>query len=195
MSKPIYAAVLIPTSLEKTETMTDHLSLPLLECKERKIDDVEPRSEVSRCEKFSNFLMGMTIGMIFSAVGFHFLLQSFAVLTWSRNQVILFTLAWSTITGVSAYCYFAMLHYCLLKTPCNFWELLEHWFAIGVFLGFCAACTAIDVIYGLPFQSVLITLTVAVGWVAIMLVCSGTTTEKSESSKRGKSLPLPFVLV
>lgn len=44
----------------------------------------------------------------------------------------------------------------------------EYMFALGVFLGFCGACTVADVVLGMPWTSVLGTMGVAMLWGVIM---------------------------
>lgn len=196
-NKPIYTAVLVPISISQDD---NDMSLPLLE---KTPSSEENTAKVTTYHKAANFFLGVLIGMGFSVLGFHALMHQFTLGLWSRTQVVLFALAWSTITGVSAYSIFATAHYYVLCTPGAFWERLEYYFALGVFLGFCAACTVTDVRFGLPMSSILLTLAVAIVWTMLMMAFAANTGSDEEPEhgvvksrrRRQKGTVLPLVMV
>lgn len=79
-----------------------------------------------------------------------------------------FALLWSGSTGITSYLSFTALHKVCLATPSLNQEHLEYFFALGVFAGFCTACTITDVRYGLPLSSILMTFVVACAWALLM---------------------------
>jgi hypothetical protein len=212
-SKPIYTAVLVPFLPLSNETQqnkgksrrhqaiedNEDLSLPLLDQPMNPKDSVDAY-EITTSHKICNFSLGALIGIVFSVTGFHLLLNHYSLAAWSRLQVVYFALGWSSITGIVAYSCFMALHYYGFQTPYKVWERLEYYFAMGVFLGFCAACTATDVMFGLPLRSILLTLTVALAWALLMMTCATNLSTDDDDSTlprrhRSKGTVLPMVMV
>jgi hypothetical protein len=195
--KPIYTAVLVPMPRRQA----DDLTLPLLD-NETSPESTADNASIPFSHKTCNFLLGALIGMAFSVLGFRVLLNEYSLALWSRPQVVLFALVWSSITGIVAYMIFMATHYYALDTPYALWERLEYFFAMGVFLGFCAACTVTDVKIGLPLSSILLTLAVAIVWTMLMMAFAVSaapaeveTNKSSRRRRRAKGTALPFVMV
>jgi hypothetical protein len=212
-SKPIYTAVLVPLLPLSNETQpnkkksrrhesiedNDDLSFPLLDQTISRKDSVDGH-EITTSHKICNFFLGTLIGMAFSVSGFHLLLHKYSLAIWNPYQVILFALGWSSVTGIVAYLCFMAVHYYGFQTPYKVWERLEYYFAMGVFLGFCAACTITDVVFGLPMRSILVTLTVAFAWALLMMTCATNNSTDDDDSKGrcrhiSKGTVLPMVMV
>ena len=75
--------------------------------------------------------------------------------------------------------------------------LLEYYFALGVFLGFCLACTVTDCLLGMPLRSIVVTVTVAITWALLMVYCGSAEydDEEVESShgRKGKVITVMIV--
>ena len=138
------------------------------------------KSDYARASCCSNFVVGCMIGMLLSSVGFHLLLRYLSKGTGNVGvlqplQILLFSALWSSSTYIVAYTLFSMLHYGCNRVSSSrqkIAERLECCFAIGVFCGFCVACAATDVQYGLPAHNIVWTLLVAAVWVLVMVTCS-----------------------
>lgn len=212
-SKPIYTAVLL--DLETAEALQQQLSVPLLSHDDYDVTVKQSSSSSTAATtvKVLNFLMGVCIGVIFSCLGFRVLIQHWD--TMGHTDVMLFSVVWSSVTSVAAYMLFSLLYIC---TCCFFGSksnstaaactespqmisILEYCFAVGVFLGFCGACTWTDVAYGMPTSSILLTVLVAALWACLMIYCAIATTkddddeeqEPAQRRRRGTVLPLVFV--
>ena len=115
-------------------------------------------------------------------------------------------LVWSAITTLVAYAtWFAFF---LASKPCYdqdqkqqendddddeenaFWEDMEFYYALGVFLGFSAACVVFLAMAGVPMIFLLAVMLSAFVWTKIM-----TWMGKREPSKRGSKTVLPTVVV
>lgn len=115
------------------------------------------------------FLVGSVIGIGFSVLGFY--VQD----TFQFESIHWYSLGWSCFTSLAAY----LMFYCCMReksemseAPLNRQVLsLEYFFALGVFLGFCVACTAIDILLGMPVRSIVLTVTVAIMWALLMAYC------------------------
>jgi hypothetical protein len=216
-SKPIYTAVLL--DLETAEALQQQLSTPLLShedydaTKQNALSSPSSSSSsrsTATAVKVLNFLAGLCIGVVFSCLGFHVLIQHWY--TMGQTEVMLFSVIWSSVTSAAAFLSFIALY---AATCCYFGDnnttmestktvsLLEYCFAVGVFLGFCGACTWTDVAYGMPAESILLTVAVAVLWACLMIYCAFATSPSEEDEaeeelarrprRRGTVLPLVFV--
>jgi hypothetical protein len=217
-SKPIYTAVLL--DLETSEALQQQLSAPLLSHDDD--DDANALSSSSASEststattvKILNFLAGICIGVIFSCLGFRVLVEHWH--TMGQTDVMLFSVIWSSVTSAAAFILFSILYTatcyyfgsnnstaaCLESTKTI--AILEYCFAVGVFLGFCGACTWTDVVYGMPTSSILLTVVVAALWASLMIYCAFATSKSEQEAedkeiaqrrigRRGTVLPLVFV--
>jgi NhaP-type Na+/H+ or K+/H+ antiporter len=222
-SKPIYTAVLL--DLETAEALQQQLSAPLLSHGDDDHDDdanalssstSSKSTSTAKTAKIVNFLAGICIGVIFSSLGFRVLVQHWH--NMGQSDVMLFSVIWSSVTSAAAYIMFSTLY---TVTCCYFGSsnnsdaaacmessklisILEYCFAIGVFLGFCGACTWTDVAYGMPASSIALTVVVAAVWACLMLYCAFATSKLAQDeeeeqlaqrriSRRGTVLPLVFV--
>jgi hypothetical protein len=214
-SKPIYTAVLL--DLDTAEALQQQLYVPLLSHDDDDDDDAYALSSSSSTRtvttvKVLNFLTGICIGVIFSCLGFRVLLEQWQ--TMSQTDVMLFSVIWSSVTSVSAYLLFNALY---AATRCfigsnnessDYMEstrttsLLEYCYAVGVFLGFCGACTWTDVVYGMPAKSIFLTIVVAAMWAYLMIYCALKTSPSEQEEEeeraqrrrhRGTILPMVFV--
>jgi hypothetical protein len=216
-SKPIYTAVLL--DLETAEALQQQLSAPLLSHDDN--DDANALSSPSSSStstatpvKVLNFLAGICIGIIFSCLGFRVLVQHWH--NMGQSDVMLFSVIWSSVTSAAAFILFSALY---ALTCCYFGSnnstaaclestktisILEYCFAVGVFLGFCGACTWTDVAYGMPTESILLTVVVAALWACLMIYCAFATSKSEQEAedaelaqrrigRRGTVLPLVFV--
>ena len=199
-NKPILkAAILLPVHLHDHHGSND-LEQPLLEKDNSDGDGDEGTTEqvrITKLQQAGNFGIGALLGIAFSVVGFHLLLNEYSLASWSRTQVVLFALAWSSVTGLASYTMFSATHYHVLQTPSSLWERLEYCFALGVFLGFCMACTVTDIQFGLPMSSVFLTLAVAIVWTVFMMAFAASSPDQVEtkrpSSTKGTVLPMVMV--
>jgi hypothetical protein len=212
-SKPIYTAVLL--DLETAEALQQQLSAPLLS---HAADDDDAHALSSSSSSTStattvkalNFLTGICVGVVFSCLGFNVLIQHWH--NMGQTDVMLFSVMWSSVTSVAAYLLFSALYAatsCFCGRNSTTMEstktvsILEYCFAVGVFLGFCGACTWTDVAYGMPTESILLTVAVAALWACLMIYCafaSAPSEEEEEEeelawrrSRRGTVLPMIFV--
>ena len=212
-SKPIYTAVLL--DLETAEALQQQLNAPLLSHADDD-DDAHALSSSSSTTtatavKVFNFLTGLCVGAMFSCLGFCVLIQHWHAM--GQTDVMLFSVIWSSVTSAAAYLLFSAMY---AATCCFFGSnnssismestktisMLEYCFAVGVFLGFCGACTWTDVAYGMPAESILLTVAVAVLWACLMIYCAFVTSPSEQEeeeeraqrrSRRGTILPLVFV--
>jgi len=185
-NKPIYTAVLMPLRSLRNE---NELSLPLLE------SENEPaQKRITATSIFVQLILGLIVGAAFSVFGFQVLVNDVSLSEWSHLQVVLFALGWSTITGVSSYTIFLGVHCCGLSTPTDIIEGLEYYFAIGVFIGFCIACTVTDIRYGLPLHSIFLSLSLACAWIALMIHLTPRS-EPEEEERESKRQALPSIAI
>lgn len=153
-----------PTVFDNTVASQNELETPLIERK----PTTRVTNEVSYFQKTAHFIMGALIGITFSVVGFYVLMNQYSLASWGRLQIVAFALLWSGSTGITSYLSFTALHKICLATSALKQEHLEYFFALGVFAGFCSACTVTDVRYGLPLSSILMTFGVACAWAFLM---------------------------
>jgi hypothetical protein len=77
----------------------------------------------------------------------------------------------------------------------------EYHVALGVFLGFCVACTVTDYIYGMSYGNILVTVVIAIMWACLMVVFSKGSLPSSDknrttmTTKARKGTVLPLVMV
>lgn len=153
-----------PAALDDSSTSQNDLETPLIEQK----PSIVVSNEVSYFQKTAHFVMGSLIGVTFSVVGFYILMHQYSLASWGRLEIVAFALLWSGSTGITSFLSFTALHKVCLATPSLKQEHLEYFFALGVFAGFCSACTVTDVRYGLPLSSILMTFGVACAWALLM---------------------------
>lgn len=124
------------------------------------------------------FLGGSVLGMIFSIAGFY--IQEH----FQFEQILWYSLVWSCFTSASAYLafYFWMMGNSEDSEDERRLEVTEYYFALGVFLGFCGSCTATDVVLGMPWQSIMVTVIVAICWALLMAYCAGSDDSYNSSS-------------
>lgn len=175
-------------------------AVPLLsEHEENNRKEVISKTLNSRDFRTTPFASGASIGIFFSILGFHVLLSYKGGSSYS--SIFLFALIWSTVTSTVAYGVFGMgwsymIHtyrhiprvYASLMDE-DFLADMEYYFALGVFIGFCTACTASDIIYGLPWTGVILTAFVAFLWTLVMTWF----VSRGRDVRRGTVLPLVVV--
>jgi formate-dependent nitrite reductase membrane component NrfD len=219
-SKPVYMAVLLDMDTEALE-LQQQLNAPLLSNHADQDDNIQSQTSTTgpATIKILNFLLGLLTGAAFSCAGFAVLIRHWQDML--KSDVMLFSVLWSSVTSVSAYLLFSLLYIAtcsyfasdsksssLSKTLESQYTIavLEYCFAVGVFLGFCGACTWTDVAYGMPASSILLTVTVAAAWAALMVCCALSVSDKNTKNSgsdeqeqaqrrlvRGTVLPLVFV--
>lgn len=158
-----------------------------------------------------HFGAGIVTGILFSLGGFSILLQHWQDM--NRTNVLGFSVAWSAVTSLTAYLLFRLLTVATTRTwtstnsATNLTEdmltVLEYCFAVGVFLGFCGACTVTDVATGMPWKNVVVTLAVAAAWAALMISCAVAAIQKNNDhasgppvlARRRQGTVLPMVMV
>jgi hypothetical protein len=215
-SKPIYTAVIL--DLETAEALQEQLNVPLLSHYANDAHAMQSSSTststASTPVKILNFLMGLCTGVLFSCAGFVVLVHHWH--NMDQTDIILFSVIWSSVTSIAAYVLFSLLY---IGTCCYFGSnsscsaslesqqtisILEYCFAVGVFLGFCGACTWTDVAYGMPASSVFLTVVVASLWACLMVYCAMATSgnnsddeycEQPAHSRRRRGTVLPLVFV
>jgi hypothetical protein len=224
-SEPVYTAVLL--DLETVEALQEQLNVPLLSQETNNNNDdhddhvIMESNKTTNTVKVLNFLTGLCVGVMFSCAGFAVLIQHWH--TMGHKDVMLFSIVWSSVTSVAAYLLFSLLYIgtCSYFGPTtsscrsnltlavsNALEsertisMLEYCFAVGVFLGFCGACTWTDVAYGMPASSILLTVVVATVWATLMVYCAMVTSRKDSDEqqqyvqprgRKGTVLPMIFV--
>lgn len=134
------------------------------------------------------FVFGATLGIVFSGVGFYV----HQVLV--KESLFLFAISWSIFTSSSAYLLFhATAHLSGEVDEPDLsdddWQAAEYYYALGVFLGFCLTCTAVDIVIGMPLVSIGLTLVVAVVWSGVMMKCAG------YRGRRRRPTVLPLIVV
>ncbi|KAL7558326.1 hypothetical protein ACA910_019356 [Epithemia clementina (nom. ined.)] len=160
---------------------------------------VVPKTLNSRDFRVTPFLSGASIGVLFSVLGFRILLAYQG--DNSYKNIFLFALIWSTVTSTAAYAVFGMAWSYMMSVYSeipqvyaslvdeDFLADMEYYFALGVFIGFCAACTVSDIIYGLPWTGVMLTVAVAFLWTLVMTWFAS----RGRDERRGTVLPLVMV--
>ena len=212
MKKPIYTAVLLEVQQEGGS-----LEEPLLvqgeeRSSESSSNDIQetathtsalPRGMI----RVLTFLGGMILGCVFSVMGFNELFSNYRDVL--GKKVVLFSLAWSSLTSVAAYLFFGIfwsavlyfhqesVHFDELSSDAFMVDVLEYHYALGVFLGFCLACTVTDVLHGMPWFSVLSTLFIALLWAKLMMWFASKTSSTSSTAppalRKGTNLPMMVV--
>lgn len=187
----IYTAVVYKAPVVVVQQKDDdgrHLIVPLLANKEV---DQQQRSP-SSIYRGRYFTAGALLGIFFSILG-SMLHQSFPV----DEYMLLFALSWSCLTSLSAYLLFYAwtADYEEVNAKKTHKEdehlhIQEFYYAIGVFLGFCLACTVTDIVIGMPLSSVGLTILVAIAWSFVMLKCA-----KQQQTSQPTTTELPFVIV
>jgi hypothetical protein len=125
----------------------------------------------------------------------------------SGKKVVLFSLAWSSLTSIAAYLFFGIfwsivlymnqesVHFNELSSDAFMVDVLEYHYALGVFLGFCLACTVTDVLHGMPWFSVLSTLGIALLWAKLMMWFASKNSDCVAAQKKQKGTSLPLLMV
>ncbi|GAX24586.1 hypothetical protein FisN_4Hh104 [Fistulifera solaris] len=153
-----------PAVFDDSANSQNDLETPLIEQKPTAVVS----NQVSYFQKAAHFIMGALIGITFSVAGFYILMHQYSLASWGRLQIVAFALLWSGSTGITSFLSFTALHKVCLATSTLKQEHLEYFYALGVFAGFCSACTVTDVRYGLPLSSILMTFGVACAWALLM---------------------------
>ena len=182
------------------ETNEVFTAVPLLaEHEENNRSGVTTKTLKSTEHRTAPFLSGSLIGVIFSLLGFRILLTHQGSGTYMN--IFLFALIWSTVTSTVAYFVFGSVWSYLMDkyrdipllynsfTDEDFLADMEYYFALGVFIGFCAACTVSDIIYGLPWTGVILTVLVAFLWTLVMTWFAS----RGRTERKGTVLPLVMV--
>jgi succinate dehydrogenase hydrophobic anchor subunit len=104
------------------------------------------------------FLLGAFLGICSSSLGY----QIHAAYSSTIN-LIAYSIVWSTLTSAVA-----LGLYVVLEEYVGESRLREYMFAVGVFLGFCGACTVTDFVLGMPRISLLCTAAIAALWTGVM---------------------------
>jgi hypothetical protein len=126
------------------------------------------------------FFVGSVWGMFFSVLGFY-VQQSCRF-----RSILAYSLSWSCLTSLASFGLFYGTGWVLDRVtslPYEHYEnarTLEYSFAVGVFSGFCTACTITDVVLGMPLRNILVTVAVAVVWAAVMVYCGASATGGDE---------------
>ena len=181
------------------ETNDVFTAVPLLsEAEENDRKTAVDKTLNARQYRTAPFLSGASIGVVFSLIGFHLLLQYHS---YECTNIFVFALIWSTVTSTVAYVLFGLgwsyLMYVYQQVPRVYTSLMdedfladiEYYFALGAFIGFCGACTVSDIVYGLPWVGVALTVVVAFLWTLVM------TWFASRGRDDRKRTVLPLVLV
>jgi hypothetical protein len=211
--KPIYTAVLLEvTSVDQdcSRSSDNGLEEPLLGRGERASEESTRRGDGEgdlprRMIRVLTFLGGMILGVCFSIMGFNELFHNYRDV--SGKKVVLFSLAWSSLTSIAAYLFFGIfwsivlylkqesVHFTELSSDAFMVDVLEYHYALGVFLGFCLACTVTDVLHGMPWFSVLSTLAIALLWAKLMMWFASKNSARAESHLKPKGTSLPLMMV
>jgi hypothetical protein len=200
--KPIYTAVLLEvTSVHQdSNSNSDGLEEPLLGRRERSSNNL-PRGMI----RVLTFVGGMILGVCFSIMGFNELFHNYRDV--SGKKVVLFSLAWSSLTSIAAYLFFGIfwsivlylnqesVHFDELSSDAFMVDVLEYHYALGVFLGFCLACTVTDVLHGMPWFSVLSTLGIALLWAKLMMWFAAKHSDCAAKQPKLKGTTLPLLMV
>jgi hypothetical protein len=134
------------------------------------------------------FGAGSLLGIGFSVLGFR--VQE----TFHFASIFGYSLAWSCFTSIASYGIFTALLSCLPSSSSlpnanastsqdRRVRSMEYSFALGVFLGFCAACTVTDVLLGMPLKNILLTVTVAAAWALVMAYFGGANNESEDDNE------------
>eukprot|EP00522_Entomoneis_paludosa_P012252 CAMPEP_0172450436 /NCGR_PEP_ID=MMETSP1065-20121228/8772_1 /TAXON_ID=265537 /ORGANISM="Amphiprora paludosa, Strain CCMP125" /LENGTH=188 /DNA_ID=CAMNT_0013202217 /DNA_START=20 /DNA_END=586 /DNA_ORIENTATION=+ len=181
-SKQIYTAVPLLSEEERSEAI-------------QASNEKDETPMESHKYKTLPFIGGSIIGAAFSIIGFRLLIETQG--HDSYKNIFLFALLWSTVTSTVAYIFFGLLWTALLQAYQNtkvykiladydFLADIEYYFALGVFIGFCFACTISDIVYGLPWVGVTLTIVVAGLWTLVMTWFAS---RGREEDRNGTSLP------
>lgn len=168
-NKAIYTAVPLLSVDEQNQGETLN--------KTRQVNCVDDEDRSAKSYKITPFLAGALLGAAFSVIGFRILVKQQS--DDSYQSIFWFALLWSTVTSTVSYCFFGAF-WCALRKSYqestfyrtlsnhNFLADIEYYFAVGVFIGFCFACTISDILYGLPWIGICLTVAVACVWTGIM---------------------------
>lgn len=147
----------------------------------RRLSSKSSSSSTATAAKILNFVTGLCTGVMFCCGGFSVLLQHWQ--NMSPIDVVLFSVVWSIVTSVTAYLLFNLLYigtcyYCpnssnsrCLESPQTI-SILESCFFVAIFLGFCGACTRMDVANGTPASIIILTEVAAAFWACLMIDCA-----------------------
>lgn len=168
---PIYTAVLFDAEQVSSSEAMRCQKEPLLS--EADGDSVQRRRRSSTTSKTSYatmkalcFVIGSLLGIVFSMTGFYIQEQ------YQFQHILYYSLSWSCFT--SAFAYIAFFFWMYDENDEKKLEVTEFYFALGVFLGFCGACTTTDIVLGMPWQSIVVTVLVALCWAMLMAYCANT---------------------
>ncbi|KAL7558328.1 hypothetical protein ACA910_019358 [Epithemia clementina (nom. ined.)] len=116
--------------------------------------------------------------------------------------MILFSLSWSLVTSTTACALFGMAWSCLKSIyrdmpkvyasldEEDFQSNMQFYYVLGVFMGFCSVCTINDIVYGIPWTGIALTVAVTVVWTLVVAWCSY---RSCHEERKGPVLPLVVV--
>mmetsp|Transcript_2571 Transcript_2571/g.3437 ORF Transcript_2571/g.3437 Transcript_2571/m.3437 type:complete len:189 (-) Transcript_2571:123-689(-) len=180
--KAIYIAVPLLTNEEKN---TDAIAAE----EQLEASSLEEKSPQSHCYK--PFLFGVLIGLACYCLVDSHLIPSFKLSNVLANSMAT-ALTWSIVTSALAYSIFWGGWVVLglknsVSADQDFFEHMEYYFTLGVFLGFCVACTIDVVMFGIPLLGIMAMVGVAMMWTFAML--------KVAPPSKQRATILPMVVV
>jgi hypothetical protein len=146
-----------------------------------------------------NLVFGCVLGVSFSVSGFYLLVTHWPIMTsWS---VLSYSLVWSSATSAAAYILFGLAwSICGIEKRSGrlvnandddsdsddeeddteendiyidrMAHQAEYYFAMGVFIGFCGASTVTDIMFGMSWFNIAVTVVIALVWASIMMHCA-----------------------
>jgi hypothetical protein len=152
------------------------------------------------------FLGGMILGICFSIMGFNELFRNYHDV--SEKKVVIFSLAWYSLTGIAAYLFFGIFcsfihymsqesnHFNELSSDAFMVDVLAYHYVSGFYLGTCLGCTVTDVLHGMPWLSILTTLGIDLLWAKLMMwwfASKNSVCAKEQMKQKGTKLPLMMV--
>lgn len=200
-NKAIYTALpLLPSD-------KDDQIMPTTEIASHGDDSVVVNNSLDRSYSLKPFVFGMIVGF-----ACYCLVDSRVVPNLDFRNVLLNSLAtallWSTITSLLAYGIFWATWMLLERQETReeennnlfqsqeFFEQVEYYFTLGVFLGFCTACTVDVILFGIPFLGVMSMVFVAFLWTLVMLKVAPVRHQKILNQEAwGKALPMLIVFM
>jgi len=199
----VYKAVLVDFGDSTNDDLKECLLLP----------PQSPSSSNNNNNKLRQLLSGSVLGVIAAVLGLLWLARSRDSAAQQHNEqqpqeqhystltIFWFALVWSSATAITAFCVFnatmrRFSHSTTSTTTKSKQQSDEYSFALGVFGGFCATCTAHDATHGVPVTSLLVTAGLALFW-GLLMACSArgdvVADEEEEETctpRRGTRLPM-----
>uniref|UniRef100_A0A7S2Y222 Transmembrane protein n=1 Tax=Entomoneis paludosa TaxID=265537 RepID=A0A7S2Y222_9STRA len=197
-NKAIYTAVpLLPRDNDDLDESHTTAAVEQLLPQEHIHQDHEEEADAVTTQKHSlkPFFFGMMIGLACYCLVDSNLIPSFQLQNVLVNSLAT-ALMWSTITSALAYGIFWSVWTVMERSVSegsilenqDFFEHMEYYFTLGVFLGFCTACTVDVILFGIPLLGVMSMVLVAFLWTLVML-------NVAPPQQRSKGTVLPMVIV